>query len=517
MKQMTTLNELTQDQVVLKREMCKKSLYYFFQEFWGEISGSDLLLNWHIQYICEELEIIARRVFKYKDGNFNQRKKQEDKLYDLIINIPPRTSKSSIVSNAFVAWCWINDPTTRFITGSYSVQLSLEQADKTRQIIRSNKFKTLFPEIRLRADASCNTNYKLEWDYTDENGNKILMTGGNRLSCSPTGTSMGYHADMIIVDDPLNPTDAGSTTGASLSTVNHWINSTLSGRKTNRNSTVTIIIMQRLCETDPCGVWIEDAKRGDRIIKHICLPAEISNNVSPPGLKKFYVDGLLDPISLNRKVLKEAEASLGPYGYAGQMMQTPAPIGEGMFKTEKFNIIKSYDEKDIIERVRYWDKAGTAGGGKYTAGVLIARTKKNQFIVIDIVRGQWDALKREEMIKQTAYMDGLHTPVWIEQEGGSGGKESAEATIRNLSGFIIYVDIPKGDKALRAVPYSVQVNAGNVSLLEGEWNRAYINECRFFPVGKYKDQIDASSAGFNVLFKGNRVGIWGHNLPRTRR
>jgi phage terminase large subunit-like protein len=75
----------------------------------------------------------------------------------------------------------------------------------------------------------------------------------------------------------------------------------------------------------------------------------------------------------------------------------------------------------------------------------------------------------------------------------SGGKESAQATVRNLAGFANYADRPTGDKVFRADPYSVQVNNGNVMLLRGEWNQAFIEEHRFFPYGTHKDQVDAAA------------------------
>ena len=107
-------------------------------------------------------------------------------------------------------------------------------------------------------------------------------------------------------------------------------------------------------------------------------------------------------------------------------------------------------------------------------------------------------------------MDGARVKIGIEQEGGSGGKESAQATVRNLKGFVVVTDHPTGDKATRAEPFAVQVNAGNVCMLKGSWNKAYIKELESFPVGKYKDQADASSGAYNLLHgKKSNAGTWG--------
>ena len=161
-------------------------------------------------------------------------------------------------------------------------------------------------------------------------------------------------------------------------------------------------------------------------------------------------------------------------------------------------------------RVRHWDKGGIEGGGKYSCGVLMARADTGLFYVEDVIRGQWSALQRENAIKTTAELDrakyGL-IPNWTEQEPGSGGKESAESTVRNLAGFSIYSERVTGDKATRAMPFSSQHEAGNVYLVRGDWNRAYIDELTMFPNGAYSDQVDGSSGAFNKLSMGQEATI----------
>ena len=109
------------------------------------------------------------------------------------------------------------------------------------------------------------------------------------------------------------------------------------------------------------------------------------------------------------------------------------------------------------------------------------------------------AERREAIVQETARMDGTSTIIWLEQEPGSGGKESAQASILGLAGFIVYADRPTGDKASRADSYSVQVNNGGIRLLKAPWNRDFIEEHRFFPFSTYKDQVDAAAGAFNKL------------------
>src|SRR4051812_4108312 len=104
----------------LRRAILKKSFYEFFKFFWPTIVAEDLVLNWHIQYLCQELQLVAERVFT-----------GQPKLYDLVINISPGSSKSTIISQVFPAWCWTRMPSLRYIGGSYSYDLAMRDSIST--------------------------------------------------------------------------------------------------------------------------------------------------------------------------------------------------------------------------------------------------------------------------------------------------------------------------------------------------------------------------------------------------
>jgi predicted phage terminase large subunit-like protein len=129
---------------------------------------------------------------------------------------------------------------------------------------------------------------------------------------------------------------------------------------------------------------------------------------------------------------------------------------------------------------------------------------ENLWFVMDVHRGQWGAFARESEIKATTERDAqewTNYSVWQEQEPGSGGKESAENTTRNLAGYAIHTERVTGEKQSRWEPWEAQLEAGNVRLLRGGWNQAYIDEHCAAPNGKFKDQIDASSGAFSKLAK----------------
>ena len=384
---LTKQPDITPQEVYLQaqRELNNRSLFEFIRYFWPEISNDPFKSNWHIEYLCKELEVVAERVAKGLP-----------KKYDLIINVPPGTTKTITCSIMFPAWCWASvDYTLRFITASYSNPLSLESAEYSRDLIQSDLFKEMYPELKISADKSAKGNFKvLKKEHVYKGRAPRLHPGGNRFSTSVGATVTGFHGHILIWDDLLNPEEALSE--VQLETANRWKDQTLSMRKVDKDVTATIGIMQRLHQNDPTGSSLE---KKTVPTKHICLPGEIRNyreKVNPPELVEFYKDELLDPIRLSWPTLVKAEAILGQYGYAGQIGQDPTPPGGGMFKVDHFITLNALPAcVNFVQIVRYWDKAGSAGKGCFTVGVKMAKLQNGRFIIMDVVRGQWSSEDRE--------------------------------------------------------------------------------------------------------------------------
>lgn len=152
--------------------------------------------------------------------------------------------------------------------------------------------------------------------------------------------------------------------------------------------------------------------------------------------------------------------------------------------------------------VRYWDKAGSTGetATAASAGVRMRWAEDKRFYIEDVTEGKWSARQREEVIQQVAKSDGPDVDIWVEQEPGSGGKESAESTILNLPGFYVRADRVTGAKVARARPMSAQAEAGNVILIEGEWNESFLKQAhRFEEDANMIDAADAAVGAFNQL------------------
>lgn len=461
---------VTRDDVLAS--ICRDCFYEFLQEFWDTVVPEAPSWNWHMQVLCYELQRLAERVFK-----------GEDREEDLIINISPGTTKSTICSIMFPAWVWTRMPTARMICASYAYPLSMDLSRRSRMVIQSPKYQRLYPGRDLIDDQNAK-------------GYFVNSQGGMRFATSTGGSVTGMHGHFIIIDDPLDPNQAASE--QDLKTANRWISETLSTRKVNKKTTPTILIMQRLHQGDPTGEAL--AKKAKKPVRRICLPAELTEAVSPARLRRYYRNGLMDADRLPWSVLEDSKATLGQYGYAAQFLQSPIPPGGAMFKVSRLHVEKQAPPiTDFVKIGRYWDKAGTEGGGAYTVGGKMGMTKTGEFWILNIRRGQWDSDEREKIIVQTAILDTKNVVIAIEQEPGSGGKESAQQTVKRLAGFRVRVDRPTGDKVLRADPFSVQVNGGNVYIVDEEWTRECIDEMMYFPFSRYKDQVDSLSGAFAQL------------------
>jgi phage terminase large subunit-like protein len=453
----------------VKAELCRRKLSYFVREFWECVVQDELVWSAHIDIFCNEVEMILRRVFN-----------REEKQYDLIINVPPGTSKSTIITIMAPAWAWCCDPSIRTISSSYSESLSTEHAVKSRDIIKSDKFKLYFPEVELKRDEDNKTNYK-------------TTKGGQRFATSTGGTVTGTHAHVIIIDDPLNPKQAASE--AQLHEANFWFDKTIPTRKVDKKVSVMIVVMQRLATNDPTGHLLEKKKEG---IRHVCLPGELSPDVSPPEYRKMYTNGLLDPIRLDRNILKELQTDLGSDGFAGQIMQTPVPAG-GLIWQKWFIEVDDLLFPDSSKLTQYgtdWDLAYTKDDMNAASAYVTAGKIGNDNFIDDI---GWEWLEYPDLI---AYMKTKVAPHYIEAK--ASGKSAKQSLTRDGVNAI-EVNVKGGnDKIARAKMATVPVEAGRWYIRKSLADKLYSDSKQgilFFPKGPFKDLADALAQSISRLDK----------------
>lgn len=449
----------------VEREACTESFYEFVQSFWDVIIKETPVFNWHIKFLCDELQELSKSIVK-----------REKKPYDLIINIPPGTTKSTIATIMWPAWLWTQDPTIRVITNSYSMDLSIEHSTKSRDIIMSDKYKRLFPRIRLRKDKGQKTSYE----------NRM---GGARYTTSTGGTITGKHAHVILSDDPLNPGQAASD--AERKSANEHTK-TLSSRKVDKANTPMVTIMQRLHEEDVTGYLLK--KKGDKI-RHLNLPAEVSDKVNPPEIKEKYINGLLDPVRLNRDILEEARTDLGSMGYAGQFDQNPMAKGGNIVKSGWFKYMP-YAQFASIRTVNhpvvfFMDTAYTDKDEDNDPTGIIATCKiGNDLYILNAAKVYKEFPELIKFIPEWVRGNSYNNQSTVRIEPKASGLSVVQTLKRTTDLNITTTPTPKDDKKTRLTAASPKIECGRVILVTAPWNEDFVDEICGFPNKTHDEYVD---------------------------
>ena len=453
------------DLTKLKAELYRKSFYEFSLEAFKTLhNGQELTPNWHIKLLCDRLQVEAERIV-----NGGERTKH------LLINVPPRTLKSELVNVFFSVYCWILKDSIQFISSSYSASLSIVLSTQSRRLIESDWFRLHFPDVHLSKDENTKSRF-------------TTPNGGLRYSTSTGGTITGMGGDIIVIDDPQNPQLARSE--VERENANRFFNETLRSRLNNPDKGVFIVIMQRLHENDLTGMLLSKEPNN---WEHICLPAELSDNVLPIELNKFYVDGLLFPQRLSKSVLDGFKTGLGSYGYSGQYSQLPSPSEGGIFKGQWFNIIKQLPAGLLMDSLKwdyYLDTAYTNKQENDATAMLACAFHNNELYIRDVraVRMEFPELIKE--IQLFTSINGYTNRSRIYVEPKASGKSIVQMLKRSTGLNIMEDKPPTQDKISRASSVSAFVESGRVNLLDGRYIDAFLNELKAFPNGSHDDQVD---------------------------
>lgn len=454
---------------------CRRDFFYFVRLFWSTIIQEAPVYNWHIPYLCSELEKIAHPIFL-----------RQPKLYDLIINIPPATTKSTIVTIMFPVWLWINDPTIRIITNSYSGALSIDHATKSKDIIQSDRFRVLFPEIQIRRDKSGKQNY--------EN-----TATGYRYATSTGATITGFHGHIIINDDPVNPKQAESEPMRYMANEH---TKTLSSRKVDKAITPMVTIMQRLHQDDVTGFLLSN--KGE-MVKHINLPAIDCDEVNPPELRANYVDGLLDPVRLSRQVLAEAKVDLGSRAFSGQYLQSPSVAGGNIVKEAWFNIISQQDFYALRYKETIHSFLDTAYDHKHNgrdndpSGIISACKIRGNIYITNACKMYKEFPELVKFLPEWMHGGGHTDKSTLRIEPKANGK-SVVQYLKSMSDLnVVETPPPTDSKAERLHAISPKIECGRVFLVEGKWNEEFIDEVCGFPNKSHDEYVDILGYAINYF------------------
>jgi predicted phage terminase large subunit-like protein len=472
-------------------ELCRRSLAEFIRQAWHVLEPGPLVWGWHLDAMCEHLEAQTR-----------------GEIRDLIINVPPRSSKSTVASIMWPAWEWTWAAHRRFVCSSYSESLSLDLALQHRRLVESEWFRARFPNVELAPDAQA----KHKFDTT---------ALGFRISTSTGGTITGKGGDRILADDPHNTKKAESEADRK-TVIEHW-RKTLSNRGNDAKKVTRTIIMQRVHERDLSGELLADGNW-----EHLCIPQEFEVarrcRTSIGWTDPRTAEGeLLQPDRMGPEEVEKAKIDLTPYGYAGQHQQRPAPAEGGIFKRAWWRFWRYSWEEPIAElasrtvvveqdvrwemQVLSWDMAfAKTDTSSFVCGGAWGR-KGSGFYLLDLTWERMDFVRTcQEFKAQTVKFPNAVAKLIEKKANGPAVINTFEQTIAG----IIPIE-PEGGKEARAYATSPFVYAGNVYLpLHARWRDRYIEEHASFPNGANNDAVDQQSQVLN-WFQAN--GVPSYNLP----
>jgi predicted phage terminase large subunit-like protein len=433
----------------------------------------------------------------------------EGEIKKLMLFMPPQHGKSELASVHLPAYWLGKRPDDPVLMTSYGADLAEDKSRQARDLVESDAYQDIFPGRTVSQTSRSVKFWTLAGEYR-----------GSMLAAGVGGPVTGRGGLLGIIDDPFENWEQAMSPTVREKVWNWW-RATFRTRIWEGGS--FILIMTRWHEDDLAGRLLQDQGSEWTVLR---LPAmaesqeERDENNRHLGLPSGQPDPLgrqageaLCPRRYSIEALRELQKDVGSMAWMSEYQGVPRAPEGNTFKREWFSIVGIAPH--VARRVRYWDKAGTAGGGAYTAGVLMALGPDGTVYVEDVVRGQWSAGTREKTILETARQDALKyggnsaVRIWVEQEPGSGGKDSAEATLTMLAGFSARKEPASGEKPVRAEPFATYAEAGRVKVVQGLWNQSWFDEMTAVPQNKYWDQVDATSGAFNRLV-GRSGRAWSH-------
>jgi hypothetical protein len=471
------------DIIAAGRELYSRSLKEFVKAAWSEVDPAPFVDNWHVDAICDHLEAVER-------GDINR----------LLINVPPGTAKSMIVSVLYPAWLWTRRPEAAIISTGYSFQFATRDTRKARSLIMSSWYQNHW-DIKLDDDQNQKTLY--------------LNQHHGLRECKSFTSLTGARGNLVIVDDP-HSVDGGKSDLERSSTVETFLEA-VPNRLNDLEKDAIIVVMQRLHENDVSGAIIE---RPDMGYVHLNIPMEYEGNknktiigYSDPRTR----DGeLLFPKKFSPASLKKLKSSLGPFAYAGQYQQQPAPATGGFFEADWFH---RYKPDELPKHLNKYMTSDHAPAGRETSDFNVFRIwgidSGGHLWLVDSFRKKCELSEAFGVTtvngKPTLGHVGAlpmikrHKPLsWFPEQDNTwhAVKSFAESFMLATDTFCHIQPLPMhgaGDKANKAGSYRAMASMRMVHLPVGIVGDEALTEYVKFPTGKHDDQVDADGAIGRVI------------------
>lgn len=389
-------------------------------------------------------------------------KVERGEIKRLIINMPPRHSKSYTCNYMFPLWLLGKHPNKNIISVSYSQELAQDFGRKIRNQMNSEKYQRAFPGITLAEDSKSAAKFS-----TNKGGDYFALGAG--------GSITGRGADLIIMDDLIkNHQEARSKTSRDF--LREWYSSTLRTRLMPNGAIV--LIMTRWSIDDIAG-WLMEKDQGEWEV--ISLPA-IDEDNNPLWPEQFSLDDL-------ERIRRE----VGTAVFNSLYQQNPAP-DEGVIIKKEW--LRFYDVRpEINEVIISWDTTfKDTDSSDYCVGCVLGKSKGSEKIyLLEVIRSRMDFNKARANMKLLS--NKYPGSVTLIEEAANG-----HALLQALMNEIPYmIGIKATDsKESRIMAIAPAIESGQILFPNPETD-SVINECLnelvTFPKGKHDDFCDALSQG----------------------
>jgi hypothetical protein len=387
--------------LTVEAEEMRRSLKKFVVGAWSQIEPSPYIDGWCVDAICDHLTALTRGEIRF-----------------LLINIPPRHSKSTICSVLWPTWCWLHKPEDRFLCASYGLNLAIRDNLKKRNLIESKWFKDRYgKDFSVSLDSPALQFLRTSEFALSENQNAkrffVNDKFGYQLAVSVGSTTTGEGGSKLLIDDCHAASEAHSDIERESAIT--WFRETWSNRMNDANKDVMIVIGQRIHTDDVSGIILKE--RSDWV--HLNLPAEYERArkcTTVIGWKdpRTQEGELLWPERFSHETLQRYKRDLGSIGYAAQYQQTPVPATGGQFKKQWLRYFTETPDSYVLEKTNGFTSVlksqcwrfgvmDLAISSKQTADYSVVQiydvTPQNDLLLIEQIRDHLDNPQQQKLIK----------------------------------------------------------------------------------------------------------------------
>jgi predicted phage terminase large subunit-like protein len=425
---------------------------------------------------------------------------------------PPQHGKSELVSTRLPAFFMAHNPNDPVALVSYAAKLADRNSRAARSVLQDPRFAELPFQSNIRPDLD-------NWRVYDWH---ILGGKAFSLAVGVGGAITGHGFGLIVIDDPIESWAHAQSEVIRESTWQWWLG-TLKTRLWEGGRIV--LMMTRWHKDDLAGRILEEEGRVEeggrwKVLSYAALAQRPQYDDETKEIIPASIDVLgrefeapLAPSRFSQNYLMGMRATQAKMVWNAEYQQVPTDPEGDFFKIGRIDIedtppleicrIHEGYPVDIQKGIRFWDLAATAKSRAardpdYLSGTLMAEGER-RFWLLDEQRGQLDPEQVFDLVILTAKNDGPNVKIRIEQEPGAAGKTLIQAYVKALAGYDVAGVPASGDKITRAQPFASQVNAGNVVMLKGKWNKPMLAELAGFPNVRHDDQVDSGAGAFNEI------------------